>query len=396
MVHKFYNGKIIRGNTFAPEGYALYTQDDRILTITDAQLPFDVAHDVQGKYISPGFIDMHVHGGNGYNLRGENPLEAFIEVSRFHATHGTTVMLPSGSSNTLQTYIKMFESLDEANRRNAEDSLGAYMPGLHLEGPYFSPAQAGAQEKENMSPPKPEDYLFLLEKYGDKLIRWSSAPELPGSQEFARALREHDVVASIGHSDADFDCVMEAFDWGYTLVTHFYSGCSMVHRKNAYRIAGIVEAAYMLDGMDVEIIADGKHLPPSLLKLIVKLKGVDRVALITDAIACAGLPDGSEKNVKNPTFIIEDGVAKLPDRSAFAGSVCTTDRLVRNMIQLADVPLLDAVRMATANPARMCNLKDRGHLRPGGFADIVVFDEDIQIALTMVNGQVVYEKEKQA
>lgn len=390
MVHKFYNGKIILGNTFAPEGTALYTKDDRILAITDQQLPFDVAHDVQGKYISPGFIDMHVHGGNGYDLR-KGELEAFIEVSKLHSKHGTTVMLPSGSSGSVESYIKMFNTLDEYNKINAEKAVGAHMPGLHLEGPYFAPVQAGAQIPKYMTPPKPEDYMFILENYGDKLIRWSSAPELPGAKEFVKALREYDVVAAIGHSDADYDCVMQAYDWGYTMINHFYSGCSTVHRKNAYRYAGIVEAGYMIDGMDVEIIADGRHLPASLLKFVVKFKGVDRIALITDAIACAGLPDGSEKLFENPTFIIEDGVAKLPDRSVFAGSVCTTDRLVRNMIQLAEVSVLDAVRMASANPARICKLRDRGHLREGNFADIVVFDEDINVSLTMVNGRVVFE-----
>jgi len=392
MIHKFYNGKVILGNTIASSGTAVYTKGDRILAVTDQQLPFDIGHDAGGKYISPGFIDMHVHGGNGYDMRS-GTLEAFLEASRLHASHGTTTMLPSGSSGSVESYVKMFETLDAANKYNAENKVGAYMPGLHLEGPYFSPAQAGAQQAKYMTPPIPEDYEFILKNYGDKLFRWSSAPELRGSREFAQKLHEYDVVAAIGHSDADYDCVMQAYDWGYHLVTHFYSGCSTVHRKNAYRHAGIVEAAYMLDGMDVEIIADGKHLPPSLLKFVVKFKGIDRIALVTDAIACAGLPDGSEKLFDNPNFIIEDGVAKLPDRSAFAGSVCTTDKLVRNMIQLADVSLLDAVRMASANPARMVNIRDRGAIREGYFADVLVFDEDINVSLTMVNGQVVFAKE---
>lgn len=391
MTHKFYNGRVILGNTFAPEGTCVYTRNDKIVAVTKEALPFDVGHDAAGKYISPGFIDMHVHGGNGYNLR-RGTVEAYLGVAKLHARHGTTVMLPSASSDTFESYIQMFETLDEANRINTETANGSYMPGLHLEGPYFSPAQAGAQAARHMSPPNPEQYMYILEHYGDKLIRWSSAPELPGSKEFAQALREHNVVASIGHSDADYDCVMEAFDWGYELVTHFYSGCSTVHRKDAYRYAGVVEAAYMLDGMDVEIIADGRHLPPSLLKFIVKFKGIDRIALITDAITCAGLPDGSEKDFPNANFIIEDGVAKLPDRSAFAGSVSTTDKLVRNMIRLADVSLLDAVRMASANPARMARLEGRGHIREGGYADILIFDDDIHVSLTMVNGQVVFDE----
>ena len=206
---------------------------------------------------------------------------------------------------------------------------------------------------------------------------------------------DHDVVVAVGHSDADYDCVMEAYDWGYQLITHLYSGCSTVHRKNAYRYAGVVEAAYMIDGMDVEIIADGCHLPASLLKFIVKFKGVDRISLITDALRGAGAADGGTfiaGSLKNGyEVIIENGVAKLMDGTAFAGSISTTNRLVRNMINMADCMLLDAVRMATANPARMANLRDRGTIREGAYADIIIFDDNIDVSLTMVNGNVVFE-----
>ncbi|MBE6966807.1 MAG: N-acetylglucosamine-6-phosphate deacetylase [Ruminococcaceae bacterium] len=391
MVHKFYNGKVILGNTIAPEGTAVYTDGDRIVAVTREERPFDIGHDAGGKYISPGFIDIHVHGGGGGDFM-DCTVDAFLAAAELHAKFGTTVLLPTASSGVIEEYIGMFEVLDEANSKNTK---GAYMPGIHLEGPYFALAQAGAQNPEYITPPKPEDYNLLLEKYGDKLARWSSAPELPGSKEFARACIDHDVVVAVGHSDADYDTVMEAYDWGYQLITHLYSGCSTVHRKNAYRISGVVEAAYMIDGMDVEIIADGCHLPASLLKYIVKFKGVDRISLITDALRGAGGADGGTfiaGSLKNGyEVVIENGVAKLMDGTAFAGSISTTNRLVRNMIELADVTLLDAVRMMTANPARMAKLKDRGAIREGNFADIVIFDEDINVSLTMVNGNVVFE-----
>ena len=391
MVHKFYNGKVILGNTIAPEGTAVYTDGDRIIAVTKEEKPFDVGHDAGGKYISPGFIDIHVHGGGGGDFM-DCTVDAFLAAAELHAKFGTTVLLPTASSGVIEEYIGMFEVLDEANAKNTK---GAYMPGIHLEGPYFALAQAGAQNPEYITPPKPEDYNLLLEKYGDKLARWSSAPELPGSKEFARACQDNNVVVAVGHSDADYDTVMEAYDWGYQLVTHLYSGCSTVHRKNAFRISGVVEAAYMIDGMDVEIIADGCHLPASLLKYIVKFKGVDRISLITDALRGAGGPEGGTfiaGSLKNGyDVVIEDGVAKLMDRTAFAGSISTTNRLVRNMMKLADCTLLDSVRMMTANPARMANLKDRGAIREGNFADIIIFDEDINVSLTMVNGNVVFE-----
>lgn len=391
MVHKFYNGKVILGNTIAPEGTAVYTDGERIVAVTAEERPFDVGHDAGGKYISPGFIDIHVHGGGGGDFM-DGTVDAFLAAAELHAKFGTTVLLPTASSGVIEEYVQMFEVLDEANEQNTK---GAYMPGIHLEGPYFALAQAGAQNPEYITPPKKEDYLPLLEKYGDKLARWSSAPELPGSAEFARHCLDHDVVVAVGHSDADYDCVMEAYDWGYQLITHLYSGCSTVHRKNAYRYAGVVEAAYMIDGMDVEIIADGCHLPASLLKFIVKFKGVDRISLITDALRGAGAADGGTfiaGSLKNGyEVIIENGVAKLMDGTAFAGSISTTNRLVRNMINMADCTLLDAVRMATANPARMANLRDRGTIREGAYADIIIFDDNIDVSLTMVNGNVVFE-----
>ena len=387
MVHKFYNGKVILGNTIAPEGTAVYTDGERIVAVTAQERPFDVGHDAGGKYISPGFIDIHVHGGGGGDFM-DGTVDAFLAAAELHAKFGTTVLLPTASSGVIEEYVQMFEA-------NAKNTKGAYMPGIHLEGPYFALAQAGAQNPEYITPPKKEDYLPLLEKYGDKLARWSSAPELPGSAEFARHCMDHDVVVAVGHSDADYDCVMEAYDWGYQLITHLYSGCSTVHRKNAYRYAGVVEAAYMIDGMDVEIIADGCHLPASLLKFIVKFKGVDRISLITDALRGAGAADGGTfiaGSLKNGyEVIIENGVAKLMDGTAFAGSISTTNRLVRNMINMADCTLLDAVRMATANPARMANLRDRGTIREGAYADIIIFDDNIDVSLTMVNGNVVFE-----
>lgn len=392
MIHKFYNGRVILGSKLAPEGTAVYTEGDRILAVTTEALEFDVAHDAEGKYISPGFIDIHVHGGGGGDFM-DGTVEAFLMAAEMHAQFGTTCLLPTASAGIIEEYVRMFEILDEVNEKNTK---GAYMPGIHLEGPYFALAQAGAQDPRYITPPKSEDYLPLLEKYGDKLIRWSSAPELPGTDKFARALHEHNVVAAIGHSDAEYDEVFTAYDLGFGLVTHLYSGCSTVYRKNAYRHAGVVEAAYMIDGMDVEIIADGKHLPASLLKFVIKHKGVDRVSLITDALRGAGWPDGTVMiagSLENGTeAIIQNGVAFLPDGTAFAGSVCTTNHLVRNMIEMAEVTLLEAVQMMTINPARMARIAARGALREGYFADIVVFDDNIDVSLTMVNGNIVFEK----
>jgi N-acetylglucosamine-6-phosphate deacetylase len=201
----------------------------------------------------------------------------------------------------------------------------------------------------------------------------------------------------VAHTDAIYEQVLEAFENGYTLITHLYSAMSGVTRRNAFRYAGVIESAYLLDGMDVEIIADGVHLPAPLLKLVYKIKGADRIALITDAMRAAGMPEGESVlgNMKNGLkVIVEDGVAKLPDRTSFAGSVATADRLVRTMVKMADVPLADAVRMITSTPARIMNVVDKkGSLVAGKDADIVLFDDEINIKMTMINGKVVYESE---
>ena len=388
MVHKFYNGKVILGNTIAPEGTAVYTDGDRIIAVTKEEKPFDVGHDAGGKYISPGFIDIHVHGG--FLMRFEQcSVEEMFDLATKHAEYGTTTILPTASAAPTETYVKFFETFREV--KNHPNPRGAYMPGIHMEAPYFSGAQIGAQGS-SIRPYDKEEYTMLIDKYGDLINRWSAAPEMDGAEDFARACRDAGIQLSIGHSDADYECIEKMFDLGFNCVTHLYSCTSTVHRKNAYRYAGIVEAAYMFDDMDVEIIADGKHLPAVLLKFVVKHKGLDRISIITDATRFAGLPDGSEKKYGITDVIIEDGVAKVPDRSCFSGSCATTNLLVRNMINLAELPLLDAVRLATVNPARMAHLKDRGAIREGAFADIIIFDEDINVSLTMVNGKIVCEK----
>lgn len=198
----------------------------------------------------------------------------------------------------------------------------------------------------------------------------------------------------MAHTDAIYEEALAAFEAGYTLATHFYSCMSGVSRRNGFRYAGVVEAGYLIDDLFVEIIADGVHLPAPLLKLIYKIKGPDRIALITDSMRAAGMPEGDSilgSKHNGLKVIVEDGVAKLPDRSAFAGSVATFDRLIRNMIQMAEVPLLEAVKMATQTPANILGLgASKGSLETGKDADIVIFNENIRVSTTIVQGKAIY------
>jgi N-acetylglucosamine-6-phosphate deacetylase len=264
---------------------------------------------------------------------------------------------------------------------------------MHLEGPYIAMTQRGAQDPRYIREPDPLEYREILSS-ASCIKRWSSAPELKGSMELGRYLRSKNILPAIAHTDAIYEEVGEAFENGYTLITHLYSAMSGVTRRNAFRYAGVIESAYIIDEMDVEIIADGIHLPPPLLKLVYKIKGADRIALITDAMRAAGMPEGESVlgSLHNGLkVIVEDCVAKLPDRTSFAGSVATAIRLLKTMVLMADVPLIDAVKMLTSTPARILNILDKkGELTPGKDADIVIFDKDFTIQTTIIKGKVVY------
>jgi N-acetylglucosamine-6-phosphate deacetylase len=257
----------------------------------------------------------------------------------------------------------------------------------------------GAQDPRYIRDPDPQEYKEILSRSSD-IRRWSAAPERDGAIEFARYLKSQGILVALAHTNASYKETLRGYENGYTLATHFYSCMSGVYRKGAMRYAGVIEAAYLVDGMDVEVIGDGIHCPPALLKLIYKIKGTDRMALITDSMRAAGQPEGETSilgSLKNGTeVLIEDGVAKMPDRTSFAGSIATTDRLVRTIVERADVPLLDAVRMATKTPASIIGeAKRKGVLLPGKDADIVIFDEDIKIQKTIIGGEIIYDRSEE-
>lgn len=348
--------------------------------------------DAKGKYISPGFIDIHVHGGGGHDFM-DGSEEAFLKIAETHAQYGTTGLMPTTLTSELDELYNTLELYKQANKNNTK---GAQFLGMHLEGPYFAMTQRGAQDPRYIRNPDPKEYMDILSRSND-IKRWSAAPELKGAIEFGNHLRSKGILVAMAHTDAIYEEALEAFEAGFTLGTHFYSCMSGVSRRNCFRYAGVIETAYLLDEMDVEIIADGVHLPAPLLKLIYKIKGPDRIALITDSMRAAGMPPGDSilgSKHNGLKVLVEDGVAKLPDRTSFAGSVATCDRLVRTMITIADVPLLEAVKMAAQTPANILGLgSSKGSLITGKDADIVIFDDNINVSTTIVGGRVIYNKE---
>lgn len=385
-----FNARIVTPYRLIDNG-SILVEKGKIAHFGKGKLPVSecIAIDAKGHYVSPGFIDIHTHGGGGYDFM-DGTVEAYLGAARKHACHGTTAMVPTTLTSSLENLKETFEVYKQAK---AVNEMGAAFLGLHLEGPYFSMEQRGAQDPKYIRNPKREEYEEIL-SWSDDVVRWSAAPELEGALEFGRFLSERNILPSIGHSNAVYEQVIEAFEHGYTHVTHLYSAMSGVRRINAYRYAGVIESAFLIDEMTVEIIADGVHLPASLLKLIYKIKGPQNIALITDSMRAAGMPEGEYilgSLKEGQKVIVEDGVAKLPDRSAFAGSTATVDRLVRTMVQLAQVPLLEAVQMMTATPARIMKVDDRkGSIAVGKDADLVIFDDDINVRLTMIGGKIVY------
>ncbi len=386
---KLCNARVIYGGQ-VHDGLTVLIDGEKIVGIgsqIDADCP---SLDLDGKYLSAGWIDLHSHGGGGSDFL-DNTVEAFLTAAKLHLAHGTTSMLPTACASTPEETVGFIRAFKAAK----ETDIGSFFVGVHLEGPYFAASQRGAQDPNYLRTPKPDEYLSVLQLSKD-ILRWSIAPELDGALELGDELSKRGILASVAHSDATFDEALEAVGHGYTHITHFYSGTSTVTRQNGYRVAGINEAAYLLDDITVEIIADGSHLPPALLKLIYKIKGPDKIALVTDSMRGAGMPEGGTilgSLTNGRHCIIENGVAKLPDRQSFAGSVATADRLIRTMVDHADVPLPQAVKMLTETPASIQGL-DKGFLKPGADADIVVFDENVNVAYTILQGRIVYQNNR--
>lgn len=371
-------------------GWLLY-ENGKILEIGTGECPSaDETIDAEGRYVSPGFIDIHTHGAGGADYM-DGTVEAYLTAAKMSASHGATLVYPTTLTSSNEVLFDTFDLYEEAVAANTE---GAAFGGLHLEGPYFNPVQAGAQDPRYLRNPQPEDYMEILSR-SKNIARWSFSPELEGATQFAAELSKRGIIASVGHTNASFEQCDAAYKSGSSLITHFYSCISSITRNQGYRTAGVMEYGYYQDGMSVEIIADGHHVPSSLLHLIVKVKGVDKVVLVTDSMRGAGMPEGPSilgGLADGQECIIQNGVARLMDLSGFAGSVCTTDRLVRTMISIGGVTLEQAVQMASLNPARVMGIADRkGSLEAGKDADIVIFGDNVEVFATIVGGRKVYQ-----
>ena len=234
--------------------------------------------------------------------------------------------------------------------------------------------------------PNPEEYRHIVEDY-NCMARWDVAPELPGAIEMGKYLVNKAVLAAIGHTAAGYPEVKAAYAAGYSHATHFYNAMTNVHNAREFKHAGTVESVYLMENMTVECIGDGIHVPPPILQLVYRVKGVERMALTTDALAVSC---SNSTKAFDPRVIIEDGVCKLNDRTALAGSIATLDRLVRTAVFKADIPMVDAFRMVSETPARIMGIYSRkGSLQRGKDADILIFDNELDLRAVIAMGKMV-------
>ena len=320
--------------------------------------------DGKGRYLSAGFIDLHVHAGGGFSAMGKK--DDILKMASAHAKYGTTAILPTALSAPLDVLAGVAENVKEAMKENKN------ILGVHLEGPFLSPEMCGAQKSENIFTPQNTRYEDFLERYKGVIKMMGVAPELDGAFTLGEKLKKNGSVVSIAHSCADYDVAVEALKHG----------------------AGTVEAGLANDEFTVQVIADLKHLPLGVLKLIYKAKGADKMYLITDGLefSAGEIENGARVIQQNGVeAVYEDGVMLLADRSKLAGSACNSASLVRNMYKQVGVPLCDAVKMMTLTPARVIGVDGhKGRIENGYDADIVLFDEDIKVSGVMALGKIIY------
>ncbi len=355
-------------------------QNGKILCVGAEDFPADLEYDFSGLIVSPGFIDLHTHGAGGYAFL-DATVEDVLMGCEYHLRHGTTSILPTVSA---APFARMRQAVVNIHDAKNSGRSASHIIGAHLEGPYLSAAQCGAQCPDFITPPNPADYQELVENYGQSIARWTYAPENDKDGSFCAYLTRHGILASAGHTDAKYPDMVQAMDNGCKLVTHLYSCTSTITRDHGYRSLGVIESAFLRDELFVEIIADGSHLPRELVQMIVKIKGADKVALITDSLHIAGT-DIREGIMGGTPFIVEDGVCKLRDRSAFAGSVATADRLLRFAVEDCGFDLVTAVSMMTEVPAKIMGLP-KGSILPELDADLAIFDDQFHVQHVFVDG----------
>jgi N-acetylglucosamine-6-phosphate deacetylase len=383
------NGRVILPEAMVADK-AVVVEGDKLLDIADrAALSSGIQTiDVGGRYITPGLIDIHIHGAVGHTFN-EPTSEAFAAITEETVTRGLTALLATVATAAIPD---MVECLKFSRRWMREAHEGSQILGVHVEGPYFNMAQKGAQDPKNILTPDDGTPETLLE-HRDVIKILTYAPELPGALELTARLTELGIVPAAGHSMAIDEDVLAAMEVGLRHAIHLWSAQSSTVREGPWRKPGLLEASLVFEGLTGEIIADNKHLPPTLMKLAYKCKGPDRLCVVSDATSGAGLPEGARFRMGEMEYEVHDGVGMVFDRTVFAGSTTLLNQMIPILTEEVGIPLVEAIRMGTLTPARVIGVDDhKGSLEAGKDADISIFEEDFTAWRTMIAGQWAYAR----
>jgi N-acetylglucosamine-6-phosphate deacetylase len=385
----FRGGTIILADRLLPDG-SVFVREDRIESVGADGQKADRVIDLQGGYLAPGYVDLHVHGGAGADFM-DGTREAFRTICQAHARHGTTSLL---ATTTVARHEQHLKFLDTCRQVKNEGTSGARVLGAHFYGPYFAAEARGCHPAAAVRPPLQAEFEQYL-RFADCIVTATVAPELPGAERFVRACRAKGIVCNVGHSHATFDQVEAAIGWGVRHVDHLFCAMSDRARLRQTQIypmrGGVMEATLYFDALTTEVIADGKHLQRELLLLAYKVKGPDRLALVTDCNRALDMPDGPY--VFGPLdggqpILKRDDVGVMPDGAALASGVMGMDHMVRTFHTLTNVPLVEVVRMASLTPARIAQReRDLGSIEPGKLADLLVLDGDLHVQQVYVAGE---------
>lgn len=385
------NARIVLENEVVENGF-LSIEEDRISAIGKGAPSFPNADqnilDAFDSLLIPGFVDLHTHGAGGRDYM-DGEADDIIVAAKCELEHGVTTVLPTTLTSSDDDLFLFLENFREAS---SSSEMLPCMPGVHLEGPYFDMVEKGAQDARYIRTPSKDHYMKIMEKAGGIIKRWSLAPELKGTIEMMDDLSGQGILFSAAHTAATYDDISRAYDHGLSMLTHFYSGMSSLVREGGFRILGTVESGYLIDDLNIELICDGLHLPPNLLALIMKCKDHRYITACTDSMRGAGMDNGpSILGPKNngQKVIIEDGIAKMPDKSCFAGSVATGERLFRTLYKVVGLPVYEASRMTSLRPAELIGMEDEtGSIEIGKKADLVIIDDDCNIKNVIAAGKI--------
>ena len=372
--------RVIEGDILTADGI-IRDIIDRKSPVKAETLEVENSIDLDGKYVVPGFIDVHIHGSNGADAM-DGTAEALKTISSYIATKGTTKFLATTLTSSKEELINVLKIAADLQNKELD---GATIFGVHMEGPYFDIEYKGAQNEKYMKPATEKEIKDYLDVKPGLVKMMSLSPHTEQSIETVKFLKENGVIVSVGHSAAKFNDVMKAVDAGLSHSTHTFNGMRGIN----HREPGVAGAVLISDKINAEVIFDKVHIHPEIVRLMIKAKGTDKVVCITDAMAATGLPNGDYKLGELDVYV-KDGEARLKSNDSLAGSVLTMDKAFKHVIELG-YPIYEAVKLTSTNAAVEFGL-NAGAIEVGKEADFTILDDSYNVDMTIVNGNIKYQR----